>query len=152
MRFKLTIALLILVGAFNMSAQFSTTSTDKTKALLRKWKYVMIEVPSVREMLYQASAQERQMIHERYAKALKGTYLKFNEDNTFEIRKAPRRTPVKGTWRFDPNNDSKLYMKEGKDAKEQEAFIEKLNRKQLVMTNGKSKATELVQIFLEPYE
>ncbi|OJJ20772.1 hypothetical protein BKI52_09315 [marine bacterium AO1-C] len=153
---RLAIILVIVAGSFNISARFETDTFHGTfkenKALLRKWTYVMVEVPSVREMLSHASNAESQLIKDQYAKAYKGTYLKFNEDNTFEIRKSPNAQPSKGTWRYDADNDRKLYMKEDTDEKEQETYIAKLNRKQLILTNGKEANNELVQIFLVPFD
>lgn len=148
---KLVIIFLVVTGSLNISASLNTEQSDKTKALTRKWKYVMIQVPAVRQMLDHASLEERESIESQYAKALKNSYLKFNEDGTFDIRKAPS-PPTKGTWRFDPKDGNKLYMKEDKDAKEQETYIQKLNRKHLVITNGKRNEAELVQIFLVPFE
>ncbi|EAY27890.1 hypothetical protein [Microscilla marina] len=149
---KLGVALLVVSGIFNISAYLYTVSPDKSKALVRKWKYVMIKVPSVREMLEHVSYEEREKIINQYAKALKGAYLKFNADNTFEIRKTPKATPTKGTWRFDKDDNNKLYMKQAHETKEQATYIQKLNRKQLVITNGKNSEAELVQIYLEPFE
>lgn len=153
---QLAVILVIVAGSFSISTRFETNPSRDTfkenKALLRKWTYVMVEVPSVREMLSRASDAESQQIKDQYAKAFKGTYLKFNADNTFEIRKSPSAVPSKGTWRYDTDNDRKLYMKENTDAKEQETYIAKLNRKQLVLTNGKEARNELVQIFLVPYD
>jgi hypothetical protein len=144
--------LLVLAGIFNISANLYTSPIDKSKALVRKWKYVMITVPSVREMLEHVSYQEREKIIKQYARALKGSYLKFNADNTFEIKKNANSAPTKGTWRFDKDDKNKLYMKQAYEAKEQATYIQKLNRKHLVITNGKNSDAELVQIYLEPYE
>ena len=153
---QLALFLIITAGSFGISASFESNTSQRkyeaNKALLRKWTYVMVEVPSVREILSHASDAESQLIRDKYAKAFKGTYLKFNEDNTFEIRKSPRDKPSKGTWRYDTDDNRKLYMKEDSDAKEQETFIAKLNRKQLILTNGKASANELVQIFLVPFD
>lgn len=149
---KPVLTLLVLAGIFNISASLYTSPTNKNKALVRKWKYVMITVPSVREMLEHVSYQERKKIVNQYAKALKGAYLKFNADNTFEIKKNANTTPTKGTWRFDKDDKNKLYMKQAYEVKEQATYIQKLNRKQLVITNGKDSDAELVQIYLEPYK
>lgn len=161
---QLVVILVIIAGSLNISARLEKSTTqDKTqskaintsvenKGLLRKWTYVMVEVPSVREMLNHATYEEGRFIKDQYAKAFKGTYLKFNEDKTFEIRKSPNAKPSKGTWRYDEKNTRKLYMKEDTDEKEQETFIAKLNRKQLILTNGKENEHELVQIFLVPFK
>lgn len=153
---QLVVILVIIAGSFNISARLEKSRTENTsaenKGLFRKWTYVMVEVPSVRDMLNHASDEEGRFIKDQYAKAFKGTYLKFNEDKTFEIRKSPNATPSKGTWRYDEKNTRKLYMKENTDEKEQETFIAKLNRKQLILTNGKESEHELVQIFLVPFE
>ena len=52
---KPVLTLLVLAGIFNISATLYTSPTDKNNALVRKWKYVMITVPSVREMLEHVS-------------------------------------------------------------------------------------------------
>lgn len=149
---KPVLALLVLAGVFNISANLYPPTIDKSKALVRKWKYVMITVPSVRQMLEHVSYQEREKIINQYTKALKGAYLKFNADNTFEIKKSVNAEPTKGTWRFDKEDNNKLYMKQAHEVKEQATYIQKLNRKHLVITNGKESDAELVQIHLEPYE
>lgn len=144
MKFLHSFTLLFIFFTFTSSSFIE----DRSKLLVRKWKFVHVEIPALEQYLEKANTHEKVNLYNKLKKELSKSYIDFKPNGRYEA-KVMNQGPVGGTWKLS-KNESNIIVKIDKETEEGELEIVILNKKELVVLGAEDATGKKVKMFLVP--
>ena len=121
-------------------------SSDKEKMLMRKWKFVHLEIPEVEKLMENATSEEKLDLYEQIKYELKDSYINFKEQGRYEAR-VMNQGPVGGTWKLN-SDETGIIVQMDSEEKSGEMEIVSLTKRELVVLGADDPTGGKVKMFL----